>query len=907
MEGNAKIRRRRKETLLIEGEFGYNNVTLNDQTFENLRGTTHWDNRNKQVIVDAFLDDGPLKSHLNVYSRRGLTRIRGEKISAEKITKVIKIDNNVPLGGIVTKADLNIKRRIFSGTASLEPWPENENRTAPETPQTVSFNIKGDIKFRHDGKKKSVEFSTENAETEFGKLNFLEGEVDPKKETSLRIKARANVNRMGWVNKYTDYYINLDLNRWNLRKGNGFITLDLKKTGKKLFVESDVDIRDLTTSGQPIGSLSGHISTKGSLTSGTFTVKDKDLTGNAEMFIGKDYFTIDFKDIEGESLKVMKILEIDLSLSGWMKGNFNLYKKDNEPFPLVKGNFQARRINFYDFYFDNIKGELEYQENITLKGLDYFYNGGKGTADIYIDYDKEIYSLEGEIKGIDVNRLQSAFNGQGDIYFRGDGVFDKDPIRVSYGSGDLYFYDDRAFNVKGTGKIFTDFTDFRIDAQGDVLNVASASPFTFRLNKTGDNYSGSLGLTLTDINLLIPWGNNSGTMELEGQILENDKDELSMEGRAVFNGRVFSFPNFPHALENFRGEVIFKDLSFTLRSADGTMGGGEVEAGGYLNIKDNKLDDLFINFTGRNMNLYPIDRTNFTLNADLNLKYIDEKLILSGQMDALSAIWRRELDEGVSFNTDPSLSPSGSKIMDMLEFDLKLTGSKDIEVDNSFGKARGEFDLKLTGNTDFPILTGVIECREGEINFSDKKFDLVRAKIVFNNKFIIDPRINIESESFIKNYRVKFNIRGLSSRLKPELQSIPPLPPGDIMTLISLGELFERPTSAELSSRIGTVTTGLLAAEVTDAIKKRTRKLFGDFMLNIDPNISSIGDVSESRLIVGKEISKDFMVVMATNFQTQRQQSVVYLQYQLTPSISLIGMRNAEGYYSLDLRLRKRR
>jgi hypothetical protein len=202
---------------------------------------------------------------------------------------------------------------------------------------------------------------------------------------------------------------------------------------------------------------------------------------------------------------------------------------------------------------------------------------------------------------------------------------------------------------------------------------------------------------------------------------------------------------------------------------------------------------------------------------------------------------------------------------------------------------------------------GVIDCREGEINFSDKKFDLVKAKIVFNNKFMIDPRINIESESFIKNYRVKFNIRGTSSRLKPELLSIPPLPPGDIMTLISLGELFERPTSAELSSRIGTVTTGLLAAEVTDAIKKRTRKLFGDFMLNIDPNISSIGDVSESRLIVGKEISKDFMVVMATKFQTQRQQPVVYLQYQLTPSISLIGMRNAEGYYSLDLRLRKRR
>ncbi len=33
----------------------------------------------------------------------------------------------------------------------------------------------------------------------------------------------------------------------------------------------------------------------------------------------------------------------------------------------------------------------------------------------------------------------------------------------------------------------------------------------------------------------------------------------------------------------------------------------------------------------------------------------------------------------------------------------------------------------------------------------------------------------------------------------------------------------------------------------------------------------------------------------------------MYLQYQLSPAISLIAMRNEEGRYSLDLRLRTRR
>jgi hypothetical protein len=127
--------------------------------------------------------------------------------------------------------------------------------------------------------------------------------------------------------------------------------------------------------------------------------------------------------------------------------------------------------------------------------------------------------------------------------------------------------------------------------------------------------------------------------------------------------------------------------------------------------------------------------------------------------------------------------------------------------------------------------------------------------------------------------------------------------------LIAVGELFRRPTSTELSSQIGTGTTDLIASELTEQIKKRTKKIFGDYLLRIDPNISGLAGASledTSRLIVGKEIAKDFLVVYSTNFSTQRQQ-VVYVHYQLTPSVSLIGMRNEEGRLSIDLRFRKRR
>ena len=142
--------------------------------------------------------------------------------------------------------------------------------------------------------------------------------------------------------------------------------------------------------------------------------------------------------------------------------------------------------------------------------------------------------------------------------------------------------------------------------------------------------------------------------------------------------------------------------------------------------------------------------------------------------------------------------------------------------------------------------------------------------------------------------------------LKADLKSSPPLPTRDIFTLISVGELFRRPTASELINQVGPGAAGLIASELTEQIKKRTKKILGDYVLTIDPNISNItGPTDTSRLIVGKEVLKDFLIVYATNFSTHRQE-VVYIQYQLSPTISLIGMRNEEGF-SVDLRFRKRK
>jgi hypothetical protein len=914
MYGDARIRRNEKGLVAIEGKFFSNSFTCAGEAFNDLNGTINWDNRSNRITVNGYLYGDDLKTYLRVEAKKKKITISTRNASGAKLTRMINLYNAVPLGGNLKEGQISITGSIINGTVQME------KKTDPAASFKLGeFNAGGQVTFNYNTKKKEVEFSARGLQTEIGTITALTGRFTPKKRTQLRLDLESAIKDCTLLDKYTRFYINMPLDNWNLTEGNGTLALHLQKIDGQFYIDGDLLVHDLYSCGEKLETLTGRINTRANITRGTFVARDKDLKGEAALVLDSEAgnYRIDFTHINGEAKKLLNILELDLELTGRMKGNFvysSNYASAPSPSssPFLTGTFQADRINFYDFIFENISADLEYLENpetVSIKNIKTQYMTGSGAAEVYINYTDQQFDVSGKITGMDLQRMHNQFTGKADFTFSGRGQFDRDPITFDYRSGDIYFYADQSFTLNGSGKIFTDFSDYRLETRGQVLNKNSSSPFTLRLNQVNSQYSGDFQADITDINLLIPWGNNKGNLKVDGQITTGSDGALSAEGHADFSGEYLSFPNFPHTVDQFSGDLIFKDLNLTLRSLRGTLGDGPIESSGYLNIRNNQVEQLLLNLTGKNMNVHLIDRTGFTMDAELTLRLVGNKLLLSGTLDALSGIWEREVDEGVSFSTNPNLSASGSTVLDMLTLDLTLKGKENIQVRNSLGEIQAGFDLRLTGNLDFPVLTGVIDSRAGHINFSGKQFDLVKGKMIFNNKFTIDPLVDIESEAFIKNYRIKFVINGVSSKLKPELQSSPPLPTRDILTLIAVGELFRRPTSTELSSQIGTGTTDLIASELTEQIQKQTKKIFGDYLLRIDPYISNITGASledTSRLIVGKEISKDFLIVYSTNFSTHRQQ-VIYVHYQLTPALSLIGMRNEEGRLSIELRFRKRR
>jgi len=891
---NAKIARNMKGKVQIKADFTSPSCLVKENACSGLSGRMNWNSQSRNLDLEAQFATPLTRSILRVGSKSGGIIITVRDIPAAYVSRILDIEGDAPMAGIISNGTLQINSEFLRGRAELDAGPSH--------PLNRPFVAKGTIDFLREKKKKQTTFSGQRLQFNGGQVSINGKTNSLAKTTNIKISAElVNLENMA---AYSAYYLGIDLLPWKLSRGSGSFQLDLDKRPGHKQIDSRFQITNFLANQQAISSLQGEVRSTPPRSRGEFLVTAPDLRSRAELDIAAQKTSIRFRDVTGEAQKIMKILGMDLELRGMISGDFTYNSGRALPRPELLGSITAPRLNFMGYALTQVKSALRSNlQNITLSGLEFQYKGGQAHAEVSIDYGQKKFDLQGRIDGMDVARLHGEFSGRADMEIDGRGEFLKDPLQLSYRFSKINFYRDREFSVNGSAKIVTDFSDFSLNTSGEVLNQDGVSPFSLEFSRKASRYSGTFNLNLMDLNLLIPWKNNAGSMRLLGQIYSNSSGIINSRGVAIFSGQTLSLPNFSHSLDNFQGTVTFVNKNFILQSLRGEMGGGTVEGNGRLVIGPSSLQSMTFSLQGKDLHLYPMDRTACLVNPDLTLKYRQKKLLLSGTLAFQSVEWQREIDERIIFNTRSELSTAESKIQEMLQLDIGLN-SENILMSNSLGRIKGKFKLRLTGNANFPILSGTCEGSQGEIYFSDRSFNLLKAKLVFKNNFFIDPLIQVESEAFIQNYRIRFDIRGSASRAKPELVSSPPLPTQDILALVSLGEGFKRSGSAELSSQLGS--TAMVTTKLTEEIKKRANRLLGINLLRIDPILSDQSAAGHFALTIGKTISKDLVVVYSTNLSTSRQE-ILYLQYQLSPAISLIAMRNEEGRYSLDLRLRTRR
>ena len=209
-------------------------------------------------------------------------------------------------------------------------------------------------------------------------------------------------------------------------------------------------------------------------------------------------------------------------------------------------------------------------------------------------------------------------------------------------------------------------------------------------------------------------------------------------------------------------------------------------------------------------------------------------------------------------------------------------------------------------------MTGSIEASGGELYFQGARYRITRGRLEFVNPLRIDPRIDLEAESDLRDYRIVLTISGTAGKFRADLRSDPPLATVELLGLISSGGTAGgrgvasyRPYAASGRQQDNSAAASALLSEgLSMKMGSGVKRLFGIDRFRVDPFLVGNERDPSARVTFGQQITKDVSITYSTSVSSNEQQ-VILIEYQVNDSTSIIASRDARPF-GLDVRFRKR-
>jgi translocation and assembly module TamB len=386
----------------------------------------------------------------------------------------------------------------------------------------------------------------------------------------------------------------------------------------------------------------------------------------------------------------------------------------------------------------------------------------------------------------------------------------------------------------------------------------------------------------------------------------------------ITNGQL-SYGDLPNSLTELQATLNFDENQVRIARLEGTSGGGKIQAEGNLAFSQKALRQINIKILGRNVRLrYPEGMRN-VVDTDLSLRGNPEALLLSGNVNVTSAGFLKDYDPITAFieNRGRRIElPLERGIEGNLNLDLNITADRSIRLDSNLVKLTSRADLRLRGTLANPSLTGSLDATEGDLYFQGAHYRITRGRLDFFNPNRFDPLINLEAETIVRDYRVVLTLNGTGDKFKADLRSDPPLPTMEVISLVSSGGAASQEISRNYTSRPFAPNTGLqqdasasaaalLSEGLSLKVGSRVKRLFGIDRFRVDPGLFGRQNERTARVTVGQQITRNLSITYSTTVAANEQQ-VILVEYDFNDSTSIIASRDAEGFFGIDLRFRKR-
>jgi translocation and assembly module TamB len=268
-----------------------------------------------------------------------------------------------------------------------------------------------------------------------------------------------------------------------------------------------------------------------------------------------------------------------------------------------------------------------------------------------------------------------------------------------------------------------------------------------------------------------------------------------------------------------------------------------------------------------------------------------------------------DLANYIAHSNRPTEAP-GASLLNNLHLNVHVTSTPELQVQSSLAKLAGNVDLRVRGTGVNPVLLGRVNVTEGQISFNGANYRLERGDVTFSNPTRTEPNLDVEATTRVRDYDVTLGFHGqLSHGLNTNYRSDPPLPQADIINLLAFGRTREEAEMVSQSggtSYTGVVGNAILGQALNTAVSDRVQKLFGVSRVKIAPDVGSTTTNPTAQVTIEQTVSNKVTITYITSLAQSSQQSI-FVEYNITPQLSLIAGRDQYGVVSFDVKIRQRK
>jgi translocation and assembly module TamB len=417
--------------------------------------------------------------------------------------------------------------------------------------------------------------------------------------------------------------------------------------------------------------------------------------------------------------------------------------------------------------------------------------------------------------------------------------------------------------------------------------------------------SGSINLKLAETldRDLTASGTTTFKVEAHGPL-----QQPNLQGSVEFQDGSLSLEDLPNGLSQLRGSLEFNQNRLEVKSLTAMSGGGLLSVGGFLAYQHGIYADLSV--TGKGVRIrYPQGVTSLA-DSKLQLQGSQNNLLLSGDVLITRFSTSPDLDlatvVAAANSAVQTIAPPDAP-SNHVRLDVHIVSSPQLNFQNAFAKLAGDVDVRLRGTIAVPSLLGRISITQGSAMIAGTRYDLQRGDVTFTNPVRIEPIIDLSATAHVEDYDITLGLNGTPQKLSVLYRSDPPLPEGDVLSLLALGHTSnqQRLYTQQQQQAISNPTDALLGGALNATVSSRVQKLFGAGSVKVDPNYLGAFGNSTSRITVQEQLGRDITLTYATDVNTTSQQ-LLQAEVAINRHVSLVVARDESGVFSLVVKATRR-